>query len=53
MSKGLACGLQSGGMNIKIRKTIIYMTALSAVVLVAVAINYRIAGHIVEKTIVL
>ncbi|KAB2926963.1 MAG: hypothetical protein F9K24_22875, partial [Leptonema illini] len=39
-------------MNIKIRKTIIYMTALSAVVLVAVAINYRIAGHIVEKTIV-
>ena len=39
-------------MHIKIRKTIIYMTALSAVVLVAVAINYRIAGHIVEKTIV-
>jgi PAS domain S-box-containing protein len=39
-------------MHIKIRKTIIYMSVLSAVVLVAVAINYRIAGHIVEKTIV-
>ncbi len=39
-------------MNIKIRKSIIIMTLLSAVVLAAVAVNYRITQHIVEKTIV-
>ncbi len=39
-------------MNIKIRKSIVIMTVLSAVVLAAVAVNYRITQHIVEKTIV-
>ncbi|MDP3479697.1 MAG: cache domain-containing protein [Desulfoprunum sp.] len=39
-------------MNIKIRKSIIIMTVLSGVVLAAVAINYRITQHIVEKTII-
>lgn len=38
-------------MNIKIRKSIIIMTVLSGIVLVAVAVNYRITQHIVEKTI--
>ena len=39
-------------MNIKIRKSIIIMTVLSGVVLAAVAVNYRITQHIVEKTII-
>jgi PAS domain S-box-containing protein len=38
-------------MNIKIRKSIIIMTVLSGIVLVAVAVNYRITQHIVETTI--
>ncbi len=41
-----------GGMNIRIRKSIIIMTVLSGIILIAVAVNYRITQHIVEKTIV-
>ena len=39
-------------MSFKTRKSIIYMSLLSVVVLVAVVINYRITNHIVEKTII-
>ncbi len=39
-------------MSFKTRKSIIYMSLLSVVVLVAVVINYRITTHIVEKTII-